>query len=53
LPNDDPQLARKARGEQVLALGGMFGALAASSCCILPLVFFSLSELIRRCAIAP
>lgn len=31
-----------ARGAQVLALGGLFGALAASSCCILPVVLFSL-----------
>lgn len=30
------------RGQELLAAGGMQGALAASSCCILPLVFFSL-----------
>lgn len=30
------------RGVQALALGGLFGALAASSCCILPVVLFSL-----------
>jgi mercuric ion transport protein len=30
------------RGVQVLAVGGLFGALAASSCCILPVVLFSL-----------
>lgn len=30
------------RGVQVLAFGGLFGALAASSCCILPVVLFSL-----------
>ena len=32
----------KVAGEQWLALGGLFGALTASSCCILPLVLFSL-----------
>src|ERR1051326_3842773 len=30
------------RGVQVLALAGLLGALAASSCCILPLLLFSL-----------
>ena len=30
------------RGQRLLAIGGMLGALAASSCCILPLVLFSL-----------
>ncbi len=30
------------RGVQALALGGLLGALAASSCCILPVVLFSL-----------
>ena len=30
------------RGQQLLAAGGVLGAIAASSCCILPLVFFSL-----------
>ncbi len=39
---DDPRSARMPRSEQVLALGGLLGALAASSCCILPLVLFSL-----------
>jgi len=29
------------RGLTLLATGGLFGALAASSCCILPLVLFS------------
>jgi mercuric ion transport protein len=38
---DDPRLARMLRGERTLALGGLLGALAASSCCILPLVLFS------------
>lgn len=38
-----PQSTRPAaRGAQVLALGGLFGALAASSCCILPVVLFGL-----------
>lgn len=32
---------RRGRGA-LLALGGLFGALAASSCCVLPLVLFSL-----------
>ncbi len=30
------------RGQGLMAAGGMLGALAASSCCILPLVLFSL-----------
>jgi mercuric ion transport protein len=30
------------RGQELLAAGGLLGAIAASSCCILPLVFFSL-----------
>jgi mercuric ion transport protein len=30
------------RGPALLALSGMLGALAASSCCVLPLVLFSL-----------
>ena len=30
------------RGVQFLAFGGLFGALAASSCCILPVALFSL-----------
>jgi len=30
------------RGQKLMAAGGLFGALAASSCCILPLVLFSL-----------
>lgn len=29
-------------GLRILAVGGLFGALAASSCCILPVVLFSL-----------
>src|ERR1700674_5335435 len=30
------------RGQRLMAAGGILGALAASSCCILPLVLFSL-----------
>jgi mercuric ion transport protein len=30
------------RGQTMMAAGGLLGALAASSCCILPLVLFSL-----------
>lgn len=30
------------RGQRVLAVGGLLGAVAASSCCILPLVLFGL-----------
>jgi mercuric ion transport protein len=33
---------RAQRGQALIAAGGLLGALAASSCCILPLVFFSL-----------
>jgi mercuric ion transport protein len=33
---------RTRRGQKLMAAGGMLGALAASSCCILPLMFFSL-----------
>jgi mercuric ion transport protein len=33
---------RARRGQALMAAGGVLGALAASSCCILPLVFFSL-----------
>src|SRR5215813_3121880 len=30
------------RGSRLMAAGGLLGALAASSCCIMPLVFFAL-----------
>jgi mercuric ion transport protein len=30
------------RGQKLAAMGGIIGALAASSCCILPVLFFSL-----------
>ncbi len=38
----DVPLAGIECGQTVLAAGGVLGALAASSCCILPLVLFSL-----------
>ncbi len=34
--------ARTRRGQEFIATSGMLGALAASSCCILPLMLFSL-----------
>jgi mercuric ion transport protein len=34
--------ARALRGQKLVAAGGMLGALAASSCCIVPLLLFSL-----------
>jgi len=37
---DGPADAR--RGQGLMAIGGLLGALAASSCCILPIVLFSL-----------
>jgi mercuric ion transport protein len=30
------------RGQQLMAAGGLLGALAASSCCVLPLALFAL-----------
>src|SRR5712692_9885015 len=38
-PQDNAGLQR---GQTLMAAGGLLGALAASSCCILPLVLFSL-----------
>lgn len=35
-------VANSRRGQTLLAAGGLVGALAASSCCILPVVLFSL-----------
>jgi mercuric ion transport protein len=35
-------MARLRQGQELMAAGGLLGALAASSCCILPLLFFSL-----------
>jgi mercuric ion transport protein len=34
--------AESRRGAGLLAFGGILGAIAASSCCIVPLIFFSL-----------
>lgn len=39
---EEAQAARMRRQQELVAAGGMLGALAASSCRILPLVFFSL-----------
>src|SRR5437899_39223 len=39
---NDALEARLWRGQELMAAGGILGALAASSCCILPLLFFSL-----------
>ena len=39
---DDHNPAGARRGQGLLAVGGLLGALAASSCCILPIVLFSL-----------
>jgi mercuric ion transport protein len=39
---EDNLEARVRRGQGLLAAGGMLGALASSSCCILPLALFSL-----------
>jgi mercuric ion transport protein len=41
IKDDHPPLAAR-RGQGLMAIGGVLGALAASSCCILPLVLFSL-----------
>ena len=38
----DTRVAGNRRGQSVMTAGGVLGALAASSCCILPLVLFSL-----------
>jgi len=39
---NDPRAPNLQRQQQLMAAGGLVGALAASSCCILPLVLFSL-----------
>jgi mercuric ion transport protein len=39
---DDNIAVGAGRGPALLAAGGLLGALAASSCCILPLILFSL-----------
>lgn len=42
-PTDLPTSERGEAGRQrLIAVGGIFGALAASSCCIVPLILFSL-----------
>lgn len=40
--SDRPANASPGRGQKLAAAGGIIGALAASSCCILPVVLFSL-----------
>jgi len=39
---DEKLAASSERGPMLMAIGGLLGALAASSCCILPLVLFGL-----------
>ncbi len=36
------RVTETARGQKLMAVGGLLGALAASSCCILPVMLFSL-----------
>src|SRR5215471_1838386 len=40
--NQQSHLAGPQRGQRLMAAGGLLGALAAASCCILPLVLFGL-----------
>jgi mercuric ion transport protein len=40
--SDRPANASRGNGQKLAAAGGIIGALAASSCCILPVVLFSL-----------
>jgi len=40
--NQDHQITDNRRRQSLMAAGGLLGALAASSCCILPLVLFGL-----------
>ena len=40
--NNEETGPRSSRGQVLIAAGGLLGALAASSCCVLPLVLFSL-----------
>lgn len=42
MPAPRAQTQRPTGWQNLLAAGGMIGALAASACCVLPLVFFSL-----------
>jgi len=39
---DDHDPVGAPRGQGLMAIGGLLGALAASSCCIMPIVLFSL-----------
>ena len=40
--NQQSHMAGRQRGQRLMAAGGLLGALAAASCCILPLVLFGL-----------
>jgi mercuric ion transport protein len=40
--NEESQIAGLQRRQRLMAAGGLLGALAASSCCILPLILFGL-----------
>src|SRR5437016_12078369 len=40
--NPENHIAGLQRGPDLMAVGGLLGALAASSCCILPIVLFGL-----------
>jgi len=40
--NQENQIAGLRRRQRLMAAGGLLGALAASSCCILPLTLFGL-----------
>jgi mercuric ion transport protein len=40
--NQDHHIAETRHRQSLMAAGGLLGALAASSCCILPLILFSL-----------
>ena len=42
VPGQPDEQSDRSIGEGFVAVGGLFGALAASSCCIAPLVLFSL-----------
>ena len=39
---EDSRVSGSRRGQHLMAAGGLLGAVAASSCCILPLILFSL-----------
>jgi mercuric ion transport protein len=41
-PGDQADSPPRGRGQKLAAVGGVIGALAASSCCVLPVVLFSL-----------